>query len=149
MEGKKPLCLHRGFESAHLPFALARRLMRNLHAVIGVTVGAVIHVIENGSYRSRVAFQSVGDDPQRLSFLPAHKPTKEPFRSAPVTSRLHQDVDDVAVLIDRPPQILLRTVNSNKDFIQMPVMAELALSSLQLASVIGPELLTPQPDRLM
>jgi hypothetical protein len=56
----------------------------------------VIHVIENGSYRSRVAFQCIGDDPQRLSSFPAHTRTKELFRSAPGTSQLHQDVDVIA-----------------------------------------------------
>jgi hypothetical protein len=43
MEGKKPLCLTDGFESTHLSFPLTRRLMRSLHAIVGVTLG-VSHV---------------------------------------------------------------------------------------------------------
>src|SRR5215475_7611102 len=71
MEGKKPLCLTDGFESTYLPFLLARRLMRSLHAIIGVTLGRVSHVAEAGSDRGRVDSQSVSDDAQWLSSLPA------------------------------------------------------------------------------
>ena len=41
MEGEKPLCLTGGFESTHLPFPLARRRMRSLHAIVSVSLGRV------------------------------------------------------------------------------------------------------------
>jgi hypothetical protein len=71
MEGKKPLGLNSRFESTHLPFPLARRLMRSLHSIVGVTLGRVSHVAEAGSHRGRIASQSVGDDAQRLLSLSA------------------------------------------------------------------------------
>ena len=37
-------------------------------------------------------------------------------------------------------------VDSKKVFVQMPMIPELALSSLQFANIICAELLTPQPD---
>src|SRR5215469_14067377 len=61
-------------------------------------------------------------------------------------SRLHQDVNYVAVLIDRAPEILQVAVDSKEDFVQMPVVPEPALSSLQLVDIICAELLAPQPD---
>jgi hypothetical protein len=146
MEVKKPLCLTNGFESTHLPFPLARRLMRSLHAIIGVTLGRVSHVAAASSDCGRVASRSVSDDAQWLSSLPAQKSAKEPLCSASITPRLHQDVDYFAVLIDRAPEILQVAVDSKEDFVQMPVVPELALSSLQLADIICAELLTPQPD---
>ena len=149
MEQEKPLSLTCRFESTHLPFPLARRLMRSLHPIVGVTLGRVSHVAEAGSHCSRVASQSVGDDLQRLSSLPSQKSTEEPLCSASITPRLHQDVDYVAVLIDRTPEIFQFTVDSKEDLVQMPVVAELALSSLQLANIVGAELLTPPPDRFI
>src|SRR3974377_1232647 len=146
MKGKKPLCLTGGFESTHLPFPLARCLMRSLHSIVSVTLGRVSHVAEAGSHRGRVASQSVSNDPQRLSSLSAQKSAEEPFCGASITPRLHQDVDYVAILVDRPPEILQVAVDSEEDFVQMPVVAELALSSLQFADIIRAELLTPQPN---
>ena len=117
MEGKKPLGLNSRFESTHLPFPLARRLMRRLHSIIGVTLGRVSHVAETGSDRGRVASQSVSDDAQCLSSLPAQKSTEEPLCSASITPRLHQDVDYVAVLIDRTPEIFQFAVDSKEDLV--------------------------------
>jgi len=149
MKGKKPLCLTGGFESTHLPFPLARRLMRSLHSIVSVTLGRVSHVAEAGSHRGRVASQSVSNDPQRLSSLSAQKSAEEPFCGASITPRLHQDVDYVAILVDRPPEILQVAVDSKEDLVQMPVVAEPALSSLQFANTVCAKLLTPQPDRFI
>jgi hypothetical protein len=121
--------------------------MRSLHAIVGITLGRVSHVAEAGSHRGRIASQSVGDHAQRLSSLPAHKSAEEPLCGASTTPRLHQDVDYVAVLIDRPPEILQLAVDSQEDLVQMLVVAESALSSLQFADIICAELLTPQPNR--
>jgi hypothetical protein len=106
--------------------------MRSLNAIVGVTLGRVSHVAEAGSDRGRIASQSVGDDPQRLSSLPAQKPAEEPLGGASITSRLHQDVDYVAVLIDRPPEILQLAVASQEDLVQLPVVAELACRRFSL-----------------
>jgi hypothetical protein len=51
---------------------------------------------------------------------------KESFRGAPITARLNQDVDHVAVLIHSTPEILLLAVDSNEDFVQVPNIAEAA-----------------------
>ena len=43
VEGEKLLRLAGRFESAHLPFPLAGRLMRNFGAIVGVTFRVVVH----------------------------------------------------------------------------------------------------------
>ena len=63
--------------------------------------------------------------------------------------RLDQDVDHVAILIHGTPEILLLAVDSNEDLIQVPVVAQPSLSSLQFPSIVRTELLTPLPDRLI
>jgi hypothetical protein len=149
VKGEKPLGLIGRLEATHLSFPLACRLMRSLHSIVGVTLGRVGHVAEAGSHRGRIASQSVGDDAQRLSSLSAQKPAKEPFCSESITPRLHQDVDYVAILIDCAPEKLQLAVDSKEDLVQMPVVAEPALSSLQLAAIICAELLTPPPNRFI
>jgi hypothetical protein len=64
MEGEKPLGVPSRFESAHLPFPLAGRLMRGFGSIVGVSLHTVSHVAEDGSYGSGVASQFVGSDPQ-------------------------------------------------------------------------------------
>ena len=64
MEGEKTLCVPGRFESAHLPFPLARRLMRGFDAIVGVPLHPVSHVAEDASHGSGVASQFVGNDLQ-------------------------------------------------------------------------------------
>jgi len=44
LEGERPLSLASRFESAHLPFPLAARLMRGFGAIVGVTFRVVSDV---------------------------------------------------------------------------------------------------------
>src|SRR5215469_2815706 len=66
-----------------------------------------------------------------------------------IAARLHQNIDNVAILVDGAPEILQLAVDSKEDLVQMPVVAEPALSSLQLADIICAELLTPPPNRFI
>jgi len=59
---------------------------------------------------------------------PGHAATGEELLSSPpVTTRLNQDVDHVAVFIDGPPEILLLAVDSN----EVPDISQLALAPLR------------------
>jgi hypothetical protein len=149
MEGEKSLRVPRRFESPHLPFPLAGWLMRGFDSIVGKSIHTVSHVAEDVSDGSGVASQFVGNDPQRFGALTTQESSKESLCSALITLRLDQDVDDVAVLIHGSPQILLSAVDSNEDLIQVPVVAQSSLSSLQFASIVRTELLTPLPDRLI
>ena len=55
VEGEKPLGLASRFESAHVPFPLAGRLMRCFGAIVGVTFRVMSYVAEDRSYGGRVA----------------------------------------------------------------------------------------------
>jgi hypothetical protein len=55
VEGEKPLSLSSRFESAHLSFPLAGRLMRGFGAIVGVTFRVVSHVASDRSHGGRVA----------------------------------------------------------------------------------------------
>jgi hypothetical protein len=135
MEAEKTLCVPGRFESAHLPFPLARRLMRGLDAIVGVPLHTVSHVAEDASHGSGVPAQFVGNDLQWFGALATQEFLKESLCGALMTMRLDQNVDHVAVLI-HGATIPLLAVDSNEDFIQIPVVAQPSLSSLQLPSIV-------------
>ena len=53
-----------------------------------------------------------------------------PFPSALIAVPLNKDVDHVVVLIHGTPEILLLAVDSNEHFVQVPPIAEKALTPL-------------------
>jgi hypothetical protein len=62
------------FESAHLPFPLACRLMRGFDSIVGVSLYTVSYIAEDALYGSGVASQFVGNDPQWFGTLTAFCP---------------------------------------------------------------------------
>jgi hypothetical protein len=77
------------------------------------------------------------------------QPSKESFRGALITVRLHQDIDHVAILIHGTPEILLLAVDSYEDFVQMPSITQAALTPRQLSGIVRTEVLTPESNRLI
>ena len=64
----------------------------------------------------------------------------------PIAARLEQDVDHVAVLVNRTPEIVLLTPDVHEEFIQVPRIAQATLSPLEPTRILGTELPTPLSD---
>src|SRR5262249_10144871 len=62
---------------------------------------------------------------------------------------LHQDIQDVAVLIHRPPQIVMVALDRQKHFIQVPLVPGPRTTTTELISVLLTKLVTPFADRLI
>ena len=116
-------------------------------------VRVLSRVVDNGrhndSLRRTVTSQLVGDQSPRRTTLAFEQLAKEAPRRSPITACLHQDVDHVAVLIHRTPQILPLTADGDEDLVEMPSTAEPTLPSLQLRGVLRTELLTPLANRFV
>ena len=69
-------------EAAHLPFALSRRFMGHLSAVVGVLVPAMDDRGNHGAASGSIAGQLVGDESARRAALPFQQLAEEPDRSA-------------------------------------------------------------------
>jgi hypothetical protein len=67
----------------------------------------------------------------------------------PVPKRLYENINDVAVSIDGPPQILSLTLNRDEHFIQMPGVTELTLATFPATGVLSSEFHRPLSDRLV
>ncbi len=99
--------------------------------------------------RCAVAPQLVGDQPPGLASLTLQQLTEEAFSCTPIAARLEQDVDHVAVLIDRTPEILPLPPDGHEEFVQVPGVAQVTLSPLEGTGVRGAELSTPLSDGLV
>src|SRR5215831_21348661 len=93
--GQKSLRLTSRFKPAHLPFAVASRLMRHLSAIVGVTVSVMSDVGHDGSFCGAITFELVGDDSERFFALASQQSLKESFGRMLIPPCLHQDIDDV------------------------------------------------------
>ena len=51
------------------------------------------------------------------------KPTEEPDRGGLVPPFLEQDIQDLSILINGSKQVMLLSVDPNKDFIDKPLVA--------------------------
>ena len=103
----KALQVRGRFKATHLAFPLARRLVRDLRPIVRVLVRDVDDRRHRHPARRRVAAQLVGDEPARDAALALQQCPEGPRGGAPIPSRLDQDVDQVPVLVDGPPQVLL------------------------------------------
>ena len=96
-----------------------------------------------------VAAQLVGHETNRFLSLTVQESPKESQRRSPVSTRLDENVDHVAVLIHRAPEILALTVDRHKDLVQKSRVSESTLSSLQAPRVVRAELPAPLPNCLV
>ena len=96
-----------------------------------------------------VAGELVGDETtRRLSLAPQQSPKESACRS-PVSTRLDENVDQVAVLIHRAPEILALTVDRHEHLVQEPRISESTLSAFQAPRVVRAELPAPLPNRFV
>jgi len=112
------------FKATPLAFPLARRLMRDLRPIVRILVRDVDDRRHRHPARRRVTAEFVGDQPARDAALALQQFPEEPRGGASIPSRLDQDVEDVAVLVDRAPQVLLATMQGDEQLIQMPPVPE-------------------------
>jgi hypothetical protein len=75
--------------------------------------------------------------------------TEEPLGGHRVSARLDQNVEHVAVLVDRAPQVPLCAVDLDEHLIEVPFLARPPTTTAQLVRILLPEPVAPGPDRLI
>ena len=111
---RKPLELSGRLKTPHLALPLSGRLVGDLRAVVRVLIGAVKHRRHHRATGGRVAAQLVGDQASRHVPLGLQQLAKKAHRGGPIPSRLHEDVQDVTVLIHCAPHVLLATLERDE-----------------------------------
>ncbi len=113
----KTLQMGSRLEPAHLAFPLAGRLMRDFRPIVFVLPGTVDHGRHHGTMRGRVATELVRDQPARLAALSFQQLAEEPCGRTLIAPRLHENVEDVAVLVDGTPQILQPALDPHEQLV--------------------------------
>src|SRR5262249_3244476 len=134
------------FEPAHMPLSLSGVLMRDFSAIVSVAASVVGHMRQHRSECGSITLQLVSDDPKWFFALVSQQSLKESLGCTPIPMRLNENVDDVAVLIDGTPKVLLLAVDSHEQLVQMPSIAEATLSSSETLGIVGSELPAPSRD---
>jgi hypothetical protein len=108
----------------------------------------MLYARQNLAFRRTIASQLISHDHTRdvLEFF-EELPEKS-FGSLFVASALHQDIQYVAILIDRSSQIMLLAPDREEDFVHMPFVAT-TRATTQFIRVGLPKHQTPLPDRFI
>ena len=149
VDRREALQLDGRLEAPHLALMLSRRLMRHLGAVVRILIRDVNDRRHHGPRGRRVAPQFIGDQPAGYAALAFQKLPEKAHCGAPVPPRLHQDVEDVAVLVYRPPQVLLTTVQRDEQLIEVPRVPEAPTPVPEPSGIRAAERATPPSDRLV
>ena len=107
------------------------------------------HRRHHGAARGGVGAQLVGDQSSRDTALGFQQRPKESDGCSPIPVRWHEDVQDVTVLVDRAPQILLATLDRDEHLVEMPGVSHPTESAPQPPRVDRTEPLAPLPNRLV
>ena len=110
----------RGCAPLHVVLALTRWPMGVLTPVVEITALAVLHARENLALRGTVALQCIGDDDPWDVLTPFEQRAEALLRGLFIAPALHQNIEDIVVLVHRPPQGMPLTMHGEKHLIQNP-----------------------------
>ena len=143
MNTQESLCLPRRLEAAHAPFSHTRRLVRKLCPVISIPGCIVKGFRDEFSIRNAIASQLVRHNLSRFSLMIFQQSPEETLSSSPVTTRLEKHINDLTILVNSPPQVLLLTTCLYKNLVDRKCTAEPLMSFFQSLSILRPELVAP------
>ena len=149
MNGQKLLDLSGRFEPLHDPFSFSDRKVGILGSVVQTLVLAVLDPRHDLSLRCAIALQLVGDQHPRRAALLLQELSHQALGCLLVTPALDQNVEDDAMLIDRPPKPIFLTLDRDHQFIKVPLVTSFGPSTTQGFRKQPTELQRPLPYSFM
>jgi hypothetical protein len=137
------------FESTHVPFLLAGMLVWGFDPVIFVPPGSMRYRRKNLTMCSAVCAKHIGHQLPRCLTLMLQCLTKEAFGGLSVSTFRYQNIDDVPILVHRPPQVVAFALDSDKHFINVPDIAEPSLFPAKRSIIDRSELDASVSDRFI
>src|SRR5262245_6509169 len=113
--------------------------MRVLAPVVETPTLTMFDTRQNLTLRGAVALQLNRDEHPWHVLEPLEQRAEKPLRRFLVAAALHQDVEDVVVLVDSAPQVIALPVDRQKHLVQMPLITWLGASTLQLIRIVLPK----------
>src|SRR5215475_2447075 len=117
-----------------------------LTAIVEIATLTVFDLRQDLALRRTVALQLIRDDDPWHVLEPLQKLAEKLLRRLLIASALHEDIEHVIVLIDSAPQVMALPVDRQKHLVQVPFVAWLGASMLQLICVVLPKFQTPLTD---
>ncbi|GAC1461103.1 MAG: hypothetical protein PVSMB2_22630 [Ktedonobacteraceae bacterium] len=99
----------------------------------------MFHARQDLAFRCSIPGQFVGDDHARNIFQSFEELAKEFLCGLFVAAALHQDVQHVAILVDRSPKGMLLATDREDDLVQMPFVPALGTPTAQFVGRGLPE----------
>ena len=123
-----PLCVSGRPKSQHLSLADSGAAVRCFASIVCVRRRIVGDACSLRPMRDAIAAQRVRDHPIRRPLLLFEQLPNKPCGCSPVAPSLHQDIENVAVLVDGAPQILTSPLDLQEDLVQQPVVGRWRLT---------------------
>ena len=101
----------RGLKPLHTPLELTRRPMGVLTPVIAIAALAMFDARQHLALRGAVALQFIRDHHPGDMLTACEQRAEELLRGLFVAPALHQDIEDVVVLIHRAPQVIALAID--------------------------------------
>src|SRR3954462_7981135 len=95
----------------------------HLGAVNEITALALLPMRQDLAFRRGGALELVGDDHPRRILQALQQLAKEALGGFGIAPALHQDIEHLAVLIDRTPEMVLLATDAQKHLVDEPFVA--------------------------
>jgi hypothetical protein len=128
---------------------LAGGLMGVFSPIVQIAVLTMFDARQDLSLRRAIAFELVRDDHARYVRHPLQQLAEKLLRCLLVSTALDENLQDVAILIDRPPQVVPFAADGQKHLIQVPLVARPGPAASELMGIRLSEFPAPLPDRLV
>jgi hypothetical protein len=146
IRGEQALRVPGRLEALPAPLPLARGLVGMLRTGVERAMLAMFHPWREFPLRRTIALQWIRDHPPRHRRQPFEEPAEERLRRLLIPAALHENIQDMAILIDRPPHIGRFPVDAEKDFIQVSRVTRPRVSAPKLIGIVPAERATPLSD---
>jgi hypothetical protein len=117
-----------------------------LRTVVKVPVLAVLHPRQHLLLRGPVAFELVGDDHPWYVGQSLQQLAEKLLRRLLVSTVLDKNIQDMAILIDGPPEGVPGPIDRQKHLVQVPLIAGSGTLAPELIGIGLPELQAPLLD---
>ena len=139
----------REFKPPHALLLLAGRLMRILGAVVQVSMLPMFHPGQELMHGRPVAFQFVRDDHPRHIGQPFQELAEESLRCLLVATALDENIQDIAILVDGPPQVVAFAMDGQKDLVPVPLITGSGAPPTEPIGIGLPKFPAPIPHRFI
>ena len=123
--------------------------MRKLCSVIGILACIMNSLRDELSMCNAIAPQLVCHNLSRFAMVIFQQSLEETHSSRAVTTGLQKHIDNLAILVNSPPQVLLFAPYLHKHFVDVKCIAEPLMPTFRSFGILRSELVAPQTNRFI